>query len=108
MLLGKVRGTLVSTQKEEKLRGLKFLVVEKLDIEGKPTDTFVVAADSVGAGVGEVVIYASGSSARYTATTDGKPADATITGIVDSWDLDGKIAYDKSASDGAKDSSRKR
>jgi microcompartment protein CcmK/EutM len=99
MLLGKVMGTLVSTQKDEKLVGLKFYVVEKLDMEGKPTGTFVIAADAVGAGVGEVVIYASGSSARYTAATEGKPADATITGIVDTWDLGGKIQYQKSDQD---------
>lgn len=97
MLLGKVMGTLVSTQKDEKLRGLKFYLVEKLDLQGAPTGTFVVAADSVGAGVGEVVVYVSGSSARYTSATEGKPADATIIGIVDSWDLNGKTAYDKSA-----------
>jgi microcompartment protein CcmK/EutM len=99
MLLGKVMGTLVSTQKDEKLVGLKFYVVEKLDMQGKPTGTFVIAADAVGAGVGEVVIYASGSSARYTAATEGKPADATITGIVDTWDLGGKIQYQKSDQD---------
>jgi len=96
MLLGKVMGTLVSTQKDEKLRGLKFLVVEKLDMQGKSTGTFVIAADSVGAGVGEVVVYVSGSSARYTTTTEGKPADATIIGIVDTWDLNGKVQYQKS------------
>ena len=99
MLLGKVMGTLVSTQKDEKLVGLKFYVVEKLDMQGKPTGTFVIAADAVGAGVGEVVIYASGSSARYTAATEGKPADATITGIVDMWDLGGTIQYQKSDQD---------
>jgi len=95
MLLGKVMGTLVSTQKEEKLRGLKFYVIEKLDMQGKPTGTFVSAADAVGAGVGEVVIYASGSSARYTAATEGKPAVATIIGIVDTWDLNGAGQYQK-------------
>jgi microcompartment protein CcmK/EutM len=96
MLLGKVVGILVSTHKEAKLEGLKFYIVEKLDMEGKPTGTFVVAADAVGSGVGEVVIYASGSSARYTSATDGKPADATIIGIVDMWDLNGEVRYQKS------------
>ena len=96
MLLGRVVGTLVSTQKDEKLTGLKFYVVEKLGMDGKGTGTFVIAADAVGAGVGEVVIYASGSSARYTSATEGKPADATITGIVDTWDLDGRPVYVKS------------
>jgi ethanolamine utilization protein EutN/carbon dioxide concentrating mechanism protein CcmL len=97
MLLGKVMGTLVSTQKDEKLRGLKFYVVEKLDMQGKPMGAFVIAADAVGAGVGEVVVYASGSSARYTAATEGKPADATIIGIVDAWDLEGEYKYRKNA-----------
>jgi len=96
MLLGKVMGTLVSTQKDEKLRGLKFYVVERLDMQGRPTGTFVIAADAVGAGEGEVVVYASGSSARYTAATEGKPADATIIGIVDSWDVEGEYKYQKS------------
>ncbi|MDD5556096.1 MAG: EutN/CcmL family microcompartment protein [bacterium] len=99
MLLGKVMGTLVSTQKEEKLRGLTFFILEKLDMQGRPTGAFVVAADSVGAGVGEVVIYAAGSSARYTAATEGRPADATIVGIVDTWDLDGSVQYQKGAED---------
>ncbi|MCX6357903.1 MAG: EutN/CcmL family microcompartment protein [Candidatus Aureabacteria bacterium] len=98
MLLGKVMGTLVSTQKDEKLRGLKFLVVEKLDMKGAPAGTFVIAVDSVGAGTGEVVVYVAGSSARYTAATEGKPADATIIGIVDSWDLNGALQYRKSSS----------
>ena len=96
MLLGKVMGTLVSTQKDEKLRGLKFYVVERLDMQGRPTGVFVIAADAVGAGVGELVVYASGSSARYTAATEGKPADATIIGIVDSWDVEGEYTYQKS------------
>jgi microcompartment protein CcmK/EutM len=101
MLLGKVVGTLVSTQKDAKLGGLKFFLVERLDLRGAPTGVFVVAADSVGAGVGEVVLYVSGSSARYTAATEGKPADATILGIVDSWDLDGTLQYRKAEADGA-------
>jgi len=46
--------------------------------------------------VGELVVYASGSSARYTAATEGKPADATIIGIVDSWDVEGEYTYQKS------------
>lgn len=99
MLLGKVMGTLVSTQKDEKLKGLKFLVVEKLDLQGAPTGAFVIAADAVGAGQGEVVVYVAGSSARYTAATEGRPADATIIGIVDTWDLNGKVQYQKSTQD---------
>ena len=64
MLLGKIVGTLVATQKEESLESLKFLVLKQLDIEGKETGGYRVAADAVGAGVGEVVLYATGSAAR--------------------------------------------
>jgi len=56
MLLAKIRGTLVSTQKVESLDGLTFFICEQLDIDGKPLGKYVVAADSVGAGVGEVVL----------------------------------------------------
>jgi microcompartment protein CcmK/EutM len=69
MLLGKVVGTVVSTNKEKELEGLKFLLVRALDADNRPTGTLVVAVDAVGAGVGEVVLYASGSSARLTAVT---------------------------------------
>jgi len=55
----------------------------------------VVAMDTVGAGLGEVVFYVAGSSARMTAVTEGKPSDASITAIVDSVDLDGRVVYRK-------------
>ena len=54
-----------------------------------------MAVDSVGAGVGEVVLYASGSSARQTSVTKDKPCDAVIMAIVDQWDLDGETVYVK-------------
>jgi len=102
MLIGKVVGTLVSTHKEDKLNGLKFYVLQKLDMFGKPDGGYVVAVDAVGSGEGEYVIYASGSSARYTRQTEGKPADATITGIIDTWEVDGAVRYDKSKSESRK------
>jgi len=64
MLIGKVVGTLVSTRKDEKLTGLKFLVVKPVDIQAQETGSYVVAVDAVGAGVDEYVLYATGSSAR--------------------------------------------
>jgi microcompartment protein CcmK/EutM len=73
----------VATRKDEKLEGLRMLLVENLDLQMRGTGSFVVAVDAVGAGVGEVVLYASGSSARMTAQTEGKPCDATIMAIVD-------------------------
>lgn len=97
MLLGKVAGTVVSTRKAESLEGLKLLVVRNVDVTGEVGKGYVVAADSVGAGLGEVVLYATGSSARQTDITNGKPVDAVIMGIVDTWDVDDKTVYTKYA-----------
>ena len=95
MLLGTVVGTVVSTRKEPLLSGSKFLLVRGMDLDGKPTSTLVVAVDAVGAGVGEVVLYASGSSARQTEMTKERPVDATIMAIVDQLEVDGKLKYQK-------------
>ena len=95
MLIGKVVGTVVSTRKEPELEGLKFLLVRGLDLDGKPTATLVVAVDAVGAGIGEVVLYASGSSARQTQVTKDRPVDATIMAIVDQLEVGGQMKYVK-------------
>lgn len=87
MILGKVIGTVWSTRKDENLVGAKFLIVRELDLDYKPLDNFVVAVDSVGAGVGEVVLAAQGSSARQTTFTKNKPIDAVIMAIVDKLDI---------------------
>lgn len=86
MKLARVVATVVATRKDPKLEGLRFYVLQDLDSELKPRNSIVVAADSVGCGVGEVVLYASGSSARQTITTDGRPCDATVMAIVDAID----------------------
>lgn len=96
MNLGMVVGTVVSTRKDEKLVGTKLQVVKQLDLGCKETGAFVVAVDAVGAGQGEIVLYASGSSARQTMITKDRPADAVIMGIVDSIEVDDKIVYSKS------------
>ena len=95
MKLGKIVGTVVSSQKDQKTEGLKFFVVRDLSVQMTTKDSFVIAADSVGAGVGEVVLYASGSSARQTDLTNNRPIDACVMAIVDLIDLDGKLVYDK-------------
>ena len=95
MQMGIVVGTVVSTRKDPELSGLKLLIVKGCDFDGKPTGAAVVAADSVGAGVGEVVLYASGSSARQTTMTQNRPVDATIMAIVDSVEVEGKTRYVK-------------
>jgi len=96
MKLGRIVGTVVSTRKDEKIRSLKLYIVRDLTMEIADKDSFVVAADSVGAGVGEVVLYASGSSARQTIMTDKRPIDAAVMAIVDTIDVDGAVVYDKS------------
>jgi ethanolamine utilization protein EutN/carbon dioxide concentrating mechanism protein CcmL len=90
-----VVGTVVSTQKDPKLMDLKFQVVRQLDERNQATGDYVVAIDAVGAGHGDLVLFATGSSARQTVLTDGKPADAAIMAIIDSWDLDGELIYQK-------------
>lgn len=95
MNLGRVTGTLVASRKDPMLDGLALLVVRQLGVDGKDSGGYVVAVDSVGAGVGEIVLYASGSSARQTEVTRDKPCDAVIMAIVDEWDLDGETVYVK-------------
>ena len=87
MFLGKVIGTVWSTRKDENLIGAKFLIVRHLDLEMKEKDNFVVAVDSVGAGEGETVLVATGSSSRQTSFTQNKPVDAVIMAIVDKLDV---------------------
>jgi carbon dioxide concentrating mechanism protein CcmL len=99
MLLGKVVGTVVATRKEESLVGLKLLLVRAVDEAGEPTGVNVVAADAVGAGVGEMVLYASGSSARQTRVTSERPVDAVIMAIVDQWEVGGVTKYKKGETD---------
>ena len=95
MLLGRVVGTVVASRKEDELTGLKLLLVRGADAQGNPTGGLVVAIDAVGAGVGEVVLYASGSSARQTKVTKDRPVDATVMAIVDAVEYDGKQTYTK-------------
>ncbi len=86
MILGKVVGTVWATRKDEQLVGMKLQLVRELGLDGKLKSKFVVAVDSVGAGVGETVLFAQGSSARQTELTRNKPVDAVITAIVDKFD----------------------
>ena len=95
MYLGKVVGTLVATRKEPTLDGLKFLVLRQLDVEGQETGNYRVAADAVGAGLDEVVLYATGSAARQTHYTHERPCDGVIMAIVDQLEVDGDLKYDK-------------
>ena len=96
MQLARVKGTVVSTNKAEKLMGLKLLVVKPIDLEtmeekGSP----IVAVDAVGAGEGEVVMLVGGSSSRQTSATENKPVDQSIVAIIDHIDIDNKRVFQK-------------
>lgn len=95
MQLARVIGTLVSERKDPQLTGYKFLVLRNLTVDNEETSGSIVAADSVGAGVGEVVLYATGSSARQTELTRNRPCDAVVMAIVDMWEVDGEVKYHK-------------
>ena len=95
MLLAKVVGTVVATQKDPKVVGLKMLLLQQIDPVTFAGGSYVVANDAVGAGVDEIVLYASGSSARQTVMTKDRPSDAVVMAIVDSWAIGGEQQYEK-------------
>ena len=95
MMIARVIGTVVSTRKEPTLEGLRLLVCQPVNAESEKAGTPVVAADAVGAGVGETVLYATGSSARQTVATQNRPVDAVVMAIVDNWEIAGEYKYRK-------------
>jgi len=95
MKIGKVVGSVVATQKDEKLVNTKLLVVQVHSHQNRATDEYVVAVDSVQAGIGDMVLYATGSSARQTTLTQDRPCDAVVMAVVDSWDVGGENVYEK-------------
>ncbi len=95
MQLALVAGTVVASRKDEKMVGVRFLVLKDLDPENRTTGGSIIAADPVGADRGEVVIYSKGSSARQTEITRDRPNDAVICGIVDQWEVGGVEKYRK-------------
>ena len=95
MLIGRVVGTVVSSVKDPKVAALKFQIVQELDEQNRPRERYIVAADTIGAGHGDLVLFATGSSARQTTLTDGRPIDAAIFAVIDSWDVDDKLVYQK-------------
>lgn len=96
MIMGKVVGTVVATQKDRGLDGFKLQIVQSVDIPTlKAGEDALVAVDAVGAGIGEIVLCTSGSSARMTRATEDRPVDAVIVGIVDSCEIEGREIYRK-------------
>ncbi len=96
MKVCRVIGSVVSTNKCDKLVGAKLLVVKEVDIIKKElTGQLQVAVDTVGAGEGEEVLVVSGSSSRQTTFTDGKPVDLAIIAIIDSIEIEGELVFKK-------------
>ncbi len=95
MQIARVCGTVVSTQKEPSLQGVKFLLVQYLDEEGNPLPEFEVAADSVGAGLDEWVLISRGSAARQTQGSESRPLDALVIGIIDTVSVENYPLYRK-------------
>jgi microcompartment protein CcmK/EutM len=95
MLIARVIGTTVSTIKDEKLQGRKLLIVRQTDEKGNPVGKPYIAIDTVDAGVGELVLTASGSSARQTTITKDTPVDAVIMAMIDSMEVDGEVVFRK-------------
>jgi microcompartment protein CcmK/EutM len=96
MMIARVIGTVVSTQKEPTLDGLRLLVCQPVNANRDNAGAALVAADAVGAGVGEMVLYATGSSARQTIRTNNRPVDAVVMAIIDHWEVGGEVKYRKS------------
>ncbi len=95
MFVGEVIGTVVSTRKTDNMQGLSLRLVRRLTTNARPTDAYAVAVDVVGASEGEFVLVASGSAARNTHLTDARPVDAIVLAIVDTWQIEGVVQYDK-------------
>lgn len=87
MIYGRVIGTVWATQKDPKLEGVSLLIVERHELDRSPAGDFVVAVDTVAAGVGDFVLVAQGSSARQTEVTRDRPVDAVIMAVVDNLDV---------------------
>jgi ethanolamine utilization protein EutN len=101
MFLAKVTGSIVATQKVDGMRGQKLLVVEPFRLDSETHTKLVttgrsfVSVDTLGAGVGEMVLITQGSSARFTPETKELPVDTVIIGIVDRVDAAGNCVFDK-------------
>lgn len=87
MHIGRVVGTVVATRKDARLTGCKLMITQPLSVDEKPIGEALITVDTVGAGIGELVIYTVGTAARYAADKLQSPIDAAIVGIVDNIDV---------------------
>ncbi len=95
MFIGRVVGNIIANRRDSRLEGLPLLLVRRVDVDLSELSSTVLAVDTVGSGVGEYVLYCTGSSARQTAQTNKRPVDAVIMAIIDRWDIDGELKYHK-------------
>jgi carbon dioxide concentrating mechanism protein CcmL len=95
MQIARVRGTVVSTQKDPSLRGVKLLLLQFIDEEGRFLPKYEVAADTVGAGVDEWVLVSRGSAARHVLGNEERPLDAVVVAIIDTVHLENRLLYSK-------------
>lgn len=93
MWIGEVIGSVIATVKTENMQGISLRIVRKVTMEAAPGELYAVAVDVIGASEGELVLVATGSTARQTHLTDARPVDAVIMGIVDTWQIDGQVKY---------------
>ena len=91
MLIARIIGTVVSTQKDERLVGKKLLVVRPVNPDGTDASGYVVAVDTVGAGFHERVLVVAGSSARLAQGMKDAPVDAAIVGVIDTVDIQSEV-----------------
>ncbi|WP_414545289.1 EutN/CcmL family microcompartment protein [Nostoc sp. CCY0012] len=95
MQIAKVRGTVVGTQKDPSLRGVKLLLLQLVDEEGNVLPSYEVAADTVGAGVDEWVLVTRGSAARQVLGNEQRPLDAAVVAIIDTINVENRLIYSK-------------
>lgn len=95
MRIAIVRGTVTSTQKDPSLTGVKFLLVQYVDLQGQPQPDYEVAADPVGAGIDEWVLVSRGSAARQPQGNETRPLDAVVMAIIDTVSVSGRSLYSK-------------
>ena len=90
MIIARILGTVVATQKDERLSGKKLLIVKPLNLDGTDQSGYVVAVDTVGAGFHEKVLIVAGSSARLAEGNKDCPVDSAIVGVIDSYEVNEK------------------
>jgi len=88
MIIARILGTVVASQKDERLQGKKLLIVKPINLDGTDQSGYTVAVDTVGAGFHEKVIVVSGSSARLAEGNKDCPIDAAIIGVIDSYEFE--------------------